>query len=45
MARDRRRWDDDMATVRRAREVHELATTGTMLVARPSTPARPTATA
>jgi hypothetical protein len=26
MARDRRCWDDDMATARRAREVHELAT-------------------
>jgi hypothetical protein len=26
MARDRRRWDDDMAAARRAREVHELAT-------------------
>jgi hypothetical protein len=25
MARDRRRWDNDMATARRAREVHELA--------------------
>jgi hypothetical protein len=26
MARDRHRWDDDMAAARRAREVHELAT-------------------
>jgi hypothetical protein len=26
MARDRHRWDDDMAAVRRACEVHELAT-------------------
>jgi hypothetical protein len=26
MARDRRRWDEDMATARRLREVHELAT-------------------
>jgi hypothetical protein len=26
MARDRRRWDDDIAAARRAREVHELAT-------------------
>jgi hypothetical protein len=26
MTRDRRRWDDDMAAARRAREVHELAT-------------------
>jgi hypothetical protein len=26
MARDRRRWDDDMAAARSAREVHELAT-------------------
>jgi hypothetical protein len=25
MARDRRRWDNDMATARRAREVDELA--------------------
>jgi hypothetical protein len=26
MARDRRRWDDDMAVARRARKIHELAT-------------------
>jgi hypothetical protein len=26
MARDRRRWDEDMAAARRLREVHELAT-------------------
>jgi hypothetical protein len=26
MARDRRRWDEDMASARRLREVHELAT-------------------
>jgi hypothetical protein len=25
MARDRRRWDKDMAAARRLREVHELA--------------------
>jgi hypothetical protein len=25
MARDHRRWDKDMATARRAREIHELA--------------------
>jgi hypothetical protein len=25
MARDRRRWDEDMAAARRAREIHELA--------------------
>jgi hypothetical protein len=26
MARDRRRWDEDMAAARRLHEVHELAT-------------------
>jgi hypothetical protein len=25
MARDRARWDEDMATARRARKIHELA--------------------
>jgi hypothetical protein len=28
MARDSRRWDDDMAASRRAHEIHELATQG-----------------
>jgi hypothetical protein len=42
MARDRHRWDDDMAAARHGREVHELATQRRHR-RNPAAPARPTA--